>query len=464
VFLTNKQIHMNKLILSLLMLAFCLIQSSVYAQKPNTPEEKILDRVIAVVGNQVVMLSEVEEQYFQMQARGMYPKENQKCQIFEDLLFQKMLIVQAQIDSVEVTEKQVEAEVDNRIAQFVRQIGSEKALEEYFGKSIAEIKESFKDPIRDQLIARRMQGEITVDIKITPSEVKKYFAEIPKDSLPIIDATFEMAQIEKKPIMTEEEKKAQREKLNGMRKRIVDNGESFKTLAVLYSEDPGSARNGGLMSGVSRGDLVPEFASAVFSLELNEVSEIVDTEYGIHIIKLIDKQGDRVDFRHILLMPQVSSLAKIKAKEYLDSIANVIRTDTLTFAQAALKFSDDEDSRLGGGKMINPYTGTGQFEAKQIDPSINFALRNLKVGEISDAFEAKNRTGQSTFKVLFLEKKTKAHTVNMKDDYQMIQDMALAKKKEDQIERWVKERQKETYIKLVGKYKDCDFNFPGWIK
>jgi peptidyl-prolyl cis-trans isomerase SurA len=456
---------MNKIILSLLiLLTFCFNQSVIFAQPQNTPEDKILDRVIAVVGNEVVLASEVEEQYFQMQARGMYPRSDEKCRIFEDLLFQKMLIVQAAIDSVEVTEKQVETEVDNRIQQFIQQINGEKALEEYFGKSIAEIRESFMDPIRDQLLARRMQGEITADIKITPSEVKRYFAEIPKDSLPIIDATFEMAQIEKRPEMSKEEEKTLWDKLRGIRKRIVENGESFQTLAVLYSEDPGSARNGGLMSGVSRGDLVPEFASAVFSLELDEVSDIVETEYGIHIIKLVGKQGDKVDFRHVLLTPKVSSESKLKAKEYLDSIANVIRTDTLTFEQAAMRFSDDEDTKLAGGQMTNPYTGTTQFEAKYIDPSINFALRDLKVGEISDAFEAKSRNGQTVFKLLYLMKKTKAHTVNMKDDYQMIQDMALAKKKEDEIKRWVEDRQKETFIKIEGKYADCDFNFPGWIK
>ncbi len=456
---------MNKTILSLLiLLIFCFNQSGGFAQESETPEDKILDRVIAVVGNQVVLTSEVEEQYFQMQARGMYPRRDEKCRIFEDLLFQKMLIVQAAIDSVEVTEKQVETEVDSRIRQFIQQIGSERALEEYFGKSIAEIRESFMDPIRDQLLARRMQGEITKDIKITPSEVKRYFSEIPKDSLPIIDATYEMAQIQKKPEMTKDEEKVLRDKLSGIRKRIVEDGESFQTLAVLYSEDPGSSRNGGLMSGVSRGDLVPEFASAVFSLDLNEVSEIVETEFGIHIIKLISKQGDKVDFRHILLIPKVSSESKLKAKEYLDSIANVIRTDTLTFEQAAMRFSDDEDTRLAGGLLTNPYTGTSQFEAKHIDPSINFALRDLKVGEISDAFEAKSKTGQVVFKVLHLIKKTKAHTVNMNDDYQMIQDMALAKKKEDEIKRWVEEKQKETYVKVEGKYSECKFNFPGWIK
>lgn len=455
---------MNKLILSLSLLVYCAFGISVHAQEQKVPEENILDGVIAVVGNEAILQSEVEEQYFQMQARGMYVNESEKCKIFEGILFQKMLIVQAQIDSVEVSEKTVEAEVDGRIQQFIRQIGSAQALEEYFGKSIAEIKESFMDPIREQMIAQKMQSEITKDIKITPSEVKAFFSEIPKDSLPIIDATYEISQIVKKPQMTDEEKKAQREKLNSIRDRIVKNGEDFKTLAVLYSDDPGSAKLGGLMTGVSRGDLVPEFATAVFNLDTNEVSDIVETEYGIHIIKLIAKHGDKVDFRHILLMPQVSSEAKQKAKDELDSIANVIRTDTLTFEQAAIKFSDDENTRLGGGQMIDPYTGTGQWEAKHIDPSINFALRDLKVGEISDAFEAKEQGGPDSYKIIFLKNKTKAHTVNMKDDYQMIQDMALNKKKQDEINRWVTEKQKETFIKIEGKYKNCKFESSGWIK
>ncbi|MDF1546421.1 MAG: peptidylprolyl isomerase [Bacteroidales bacterium] len=455
---------MKKLIFSFFLLASCMHQATVFAQDPNTPDEKILDRVIAVVGNEAVLQSEVEEQYFQLQARGMSAAEDEKCKIFEGILFQKMLIVQAQIDSVEVSEKEVEAQVDGRIRQFSNQIGGDKQLEDYFGKTIAEIKESFMDPIREQLIAQKMQSEITGDVKITPSEVKSYFSEIPKDSLPIIDATFEMSQIVIKPQMTAAEKQAQRDKLNAIRERIVTNGEDFKTLAVLYSDDPGSAKLGGLMSGVSRGDLVPEFASAVFNLELNEVSDIVETEYGIHVIKLIDKQGDKVDFRHILLMPQVSAEAKYKAKEKLDSIANVIRTDTLTFEQAAIKFSEDENTRLNGGKMVNPYTGTDQWEAKYIEPSINFALRDLKVGEISDAFEAKEQGGPSSYKIIFLKNKTKAHTVNMKDDYQMIQDMALNEKKQNEMMRWVTEKQKETYIKIEGKYKNCKFDSPGWIK
>jgi peptidyl-prolyl cis-trans isomerase SurA len=455
---------MNKRLFILILLLNIANLSILKSQEPNNSENQIIDRVVAVVGNQIVLQSEIEEQFLQMQARGMSTKENQKCEIFEQLLFQKLLIVQAQIDSVEVTDKQVEGEIEGRIAQFSQQIGGDKALEEYFGKSIAQIKESFTEPVKDQLVANKMQGEITKDIKITPSEVKKYFSGIPTDSLPIIDATYEFAQIVKKPEMTADEKKAQWDKLNEIRKRIVIDGEDFKTLAVLYSDDPGSAKNGGLMTSVSRGDLVPEFASAVFNLEINEVSQIVETEYGIHIIKLIDRQGDKVDFRHILLIPKVSSLAKLKAKDLLDSIANIIRTDTLTFAQAAMKYSEDETTRLNGGMMVNPYTGTSLFEAKYIEPSINYVLRNLKAGEISEAFEDKDQSGASSYKIIFQKNYIKAHTVNMKDDYQMIQDMALNDKKQKEVSYWVKEKQKETYIKIEGLHRDCHFDFPGWIK
>ncbi|MFN8254787.1 MAG: peptidylprolyl isomerase [Bacteroidales bacterium] len=433
------------------------------AQDQKLPDGQILDKVIAVVGNQSVLLSEVEEQYFQMQARGMQTRENEKCDILEQLLFQKLLVVQAQIDSVEVSEKEVEAEIEGRIADIERDLAPTK-IEDYFGKSITDIKESFTDIVQDQLIAKKMQGEITKNVKITPSEVKKFFNRIPKDSLPILDASFELSQITRKPSMTAAEKQAQRDRLNAIRERIVTKGEDFKTLAVLYSDDPGSAKNGGKMSGVGRGELVPEFAAAVFNLEVGEVSDIVETEYGIHIIKLEAKNGDKVDFRHILLVPKVSSESKQKAKDFLDSLANIIRTDTLTFEQAAIKYSDDEDSRLNGGRMVNPYTGNAQWEAKQIDPSINFALKNIKAGEISDAFEAKDPTGLPVYKIIFLTKAVKAHTVNLKDDYQMIQEMSLNQKKQDEINKWVMDKITDTYIKIDPSFRNCAFTFKGWAK
>jgi peptidyl-prolyl cis-trans isomerase SurA len=449
----------------LILLGFAWIASFqvLKSQDRVLPENQILDRIVAVVGNQIVLQSEVEEQYLQMQARGLSMSSNQKCEIFEQLLFQKLLVVQAQIDSVEVTDKQVEAEINDRLEKFIRQAGSPEALEEYFGKSITEIKESFYDPVKDQLIASKMQGEITKDLKITPSEVKKFFASMNPDSLPIVEATYEFAQIVKKPQMTDEEKKMQRNKLSEIKTRIL-NGDDFKTMAILYSDDPGSAKNGGLMTGVSRGDLVPEFASAAFNLEIGEISDIVETEYGIHIIKLEGRHGDRVDFRHILLIPRISSQAKLQAKNYLDSLANVIRTDTLTFAQAAILYSEDETTRLNGGLRVNPYNGTTSFEAKYIEPAVTYVLRDLKTGEISEPFESKEETGIGVYKILLLKNYIKEHTLNMKDDYQLIQDMAMDDKKQKEVLRWVRDKQKDMYIKIEGQFRNCTFDFPDWLK
>ncbi len=455
---------MNKTILDLIIIILlsALSTSLSYSQEKKEANDKVLDKIVAIISNEAILNSEIEEQYFQLKARGIFPRVDERCRIFENLLFQKLLINQAKIDTVEISEKLVVAEVDGRIKEFVKQIGSESALEDYFGKSLPEIKESFMAPVHDQLLSQKMQSEITKDVKITPSEVKKFFQSVPKDSLPLIDATYEISQIEKKPEMTEEEQKQQRKKLNEIRERIVDKGEKFATLAVLYSEDPATSPNGGLMKGASRGNLVSEFASVVFSLEEGEVSDIVQTEYGIHIIKLEKKNGDKVDFRHILLTPKVSSEANVKAKEFLDSIANVIRTDTLTFEQAAMMFSDDEKTRLNGGIMINPYTGTSQFEAKHIEPSVNYTLKNVNPGEISDAFAAKSRSGQMSYKIILLKSRTKAHTINIKDDYQMIQNMALNDKKEKSIREWVNDVIHQTFIKIDDEYKKCKFTMTDW--
>jgi len=448
---------MNKLFLTLLLPIFFSANVLIKAQP------RVIDKIVAVVGDKVVLKSEIEEQYLQMQAQGLVTNKNQKCEIFEQILFQKLLVVQAKIDSIEVSEKRVIAEIDNRIASFIQKIGSKEKLEEYFGKNVLEIKEDFKPIIREQIIAQKMQMEITKDVKVIPSDVRQFFKKIPTDSLPMIDAQYEIARIVKKPEISKEEKDRVKEKLNKLRERILS-GENFKTLAVLYSEDKSSAKNGGELGFVNKADLVTEFSTAAFELEKNEVSEIVETEFGYHIIKPIERKGNRINVRHILLIPKVSSEGKYKAEQELDSIAKVIRTDTLTFEQAAIKFSDDKDTRNNGGLMINPYTGTSKFKIKQIEPSVNFALKNLKVGQISAPFQASNRGPSNEFVIIYLKSKIDAHKVNMKDDYQMIQEMAENDKKQKVINDWIKDIQSKTYIKIEEDYKQCKFNFPGWLK
>ncbi|MEN8120576.1 MAG: peptidylprolyl isomerase [Bacteroidota bacterium] len=449
---------MYRIIFITVLLLFSLSDFNIKAQN-----DSLIDNVIAVVGNQIILKSEVEEQLLQMQARGMSGEGDQKCKIFEQLLFQKLLVVQAQIDSIEVTSKQVDTEIEGRLQTFIQQIGGPKELEAYFGKSILEIKEDFKPIVREQLLAQKMQSEITLDVKITPSEVKNFYKSIPKDSLPIINANYEIAHIVIQPKISNEQKEAVKNKLNALRERIVK-GESFSTLAVLYSDDKSSAKNGGRLGFVNKSDLVKEFSSVAFSLEKDEVSEIVETEFGYHVIQMIEKRGNQIDVRHILLIPQIASTAKYKAKEKLDSITKYIRLDSITFGQAALKFSTDEDTRKNEGLMINPYTGTSKFEIKQIDPATNYALKKLDVGQISDPFEAQNQKGKTVYKIIYKKSETKPHTINLKEDYQQVQDMALANKKDLVVKAWVKKIQKETYVKIPGNFSKCPFDFQGWIK
>lgn len=449
---------MYRIIFITVLLFFSLVSVNIKAQN-----DSIIDNIIAVVGNQIILKSEVEEQLLQMQARGIYGEGNQKCQIFEQLLFQKLLVVQAQIDSIEVTSKQVDAEIEGRLETFIRQIGGKKQLEDYFGKSILEIKEDFKSIVREQLLAQKMQNEITSDIKITPSEVKNFYKSIPKDSLPIINANYEIAQIVVQPKINDEQKETVKRKLDGLRERILK-GENFSTLAVLYSDDKSSAKNGGELGFVNKSDLVKEFSSVAFNLEKDEISEIVETEFGYHVIQMIEKRGNQINARHILLIPKIASNAKYKARQKLDSITKLIRLDTITFGLAALKFSDDEDTRKNEGLMINPYTGTSKFEIKQIDPATNYALKKLDIGQISEPFEAQNEKGKTVFKIIYKKSETKPHTINLKEDYQQVQNMAFANKKDLEVKAWVAKKQKETYVKIPGSLNKCPFDFPGWIK
>ncbi len=435
-----------------------LIQLHVFSQ-----EKVEIDKVIAIVGNETILLSDIENQYLQYQARGQFSKGDQRCEILEEMLFQNLLITQAKIDSIDVTEMQVKEEIDRRIEMFIQQIGSPEKLEEHFQKTIPEIKVEFQEIVYKQLVAQSMQQEIVRGVSISPLEVKSYYLRLPKDSLPIVDAEIEMAQIQIKPKMTEAEEKAVVEKLESYRKR-VESGDDFATLAVLYSDDPGSAKRGGELGFVGRAELVPEFSAAAFNLEANQMSEIVKTEYGYHLIQMLERRGERINVRHILITPKASYESEKEAKSKLDSIASLIRTEKLTFERAALLFSDDETSKRNGGLLVNPYTGTSKFESKQIDPSTFYVIRKLKENEISDAIKSKDQQGNVVYKLVKLKSKTEAHTATLDTDYQKIQDMTLAQKNQNTISEWTEKRVKETYIKISDVYLTCKFSFQGWVK
>ncbi len=424
-------------------------------------DKVIIDQVVAIVGKQIILQSDIENQVLQLRAQGYYSSRDIKCEVFEQMLSAKLLVNQAILDSVEVSEGEIKTEMERRMNYFINQIGSEEKLEEYYKKSIPEIKEEFREIIKEQLLSQRMQQEVTADLKVTPQEVKSYFKSIPTDSLPIINIEFELEQIIVNPHIKEVEILRIKDKLREFKDRILK-GENFATLAVLYSDDPGSAAKGGELGFVGRGDLVSEFSAVAFNLEEGEVSKIVKTDYGYHIIQLIEQKGERINCRHILLKPRISPSEKMKAKSNLDTIRNAILKKEITFKQACWKYSEDEDTKLNGGGMVNPMTGNSRWEASQLEPKIAYAIQDLEIGGISKPFEAEDVNGKVVYKIVRLKNKTEPHPANLKDDYQRIQDIALEKKKNEFMKEWVDKKVKNTYLRIDDDFKNCEFENPVW--
>lgn len=433
------------------------ISNTVITATAQPQNRKVIDEVIAVVGDEIVTKSALETQYLQYLSQGQKVTDDLRCIILEDLLFQKLLLNQAKIDSVVVTEGQVESELDRRLRYFIGQIGSEKALEAYYKKSIDQIKAELRSSLEEQLLVQTMQDKITTDVSITPSEVTDFFNEFPKDSLPLINSEVEIAQIVMYAPISEESKEAAKARLRDFKERIR-NGESFSTLAVLYSDDKGSAKKSGEIGYIGRAEVEPEFAQAAFRLKPGQISEVFSTRYGYHIVELIDRKGEKVNVRHILIKPSIDYVGLEKAKERLDSIAKAIELDTVTFAQMALKFSEDEESKNNGGLIVNPYSGTATYQIDQLDPSLFFMIDKLKVGEISAAFATSDQRNRDGYRIVMLKKRTEPHRANLEQDYQKIKNVALQQKEQGEVEKWINEKLENAYVKIDEKYSDCKFS------
>jgi peptidyl-prolyl cis-trans isomerase SurA len=422
-------------------------------------QETVVDQVIGVVGNHIILKSELENQYFQMIRQGMSEEEGgNKCEMFEDMLFNKLLLHQAAIDSITVTDNQVESDMDGRIRYFISQIGSEQKLEEYYGKSIDKIKEEFRITVKNQLLSRQVQSKITQGVSVTPAEVKAFFNKIPKDSLPYVNSEIEIAQLMISPVVSDAAKVEARKKLEEMRERIVSNKTSFITLATLYSEDPGSARKGGELGFVERGSFVPEFEAVAFKLKEGQVSEIIETMFGFHILELIERRGERINIRHILVTPKITGEDMREARAKLDSIRNlIISTDTLTFSEASARFSDDKETKYNGGLIVNPQNGTTRWEVDKIDPALFFAVDKLKTGEISQPVLMDLPGGKKAYRILMVKTRTEPHKANLKDDYQMLQDAALSEKQHLVTQKWIEKKLSSTFYRIADDYKSCPF-------
>lgn len=428
-------------------------------------QNNVIDEVIAVVGDNAILKSDIEHQYEQALVEGANYAGDLKCHLFEQALISKLLLNQAKLDSIEVGENEVVNQVDQRINYFIQQIGDKEKLEEYFNKSLLQIKRDQMEMVRTQMLTQRMQQEITKDIKVTPADIRGYYRNLPKDSLPMVPTQYELQQIVLHPKVDQKEIDRVKAQLRDFQKQVSE-GRDFATLAVLYSEDKGSATRGGELGWMPRSGLVPEFASVAFNLQdKNKVSKIVETEFGFHIIQLIDRKGERINCRHILIKPKVNEEARKEAQTSLDTIRGLIADGTMSFEEAALRFSMDKDSRTSGGQMVNPQTGTSKFEISQIPVEINKQLQSMKEGDMSESFfMLDERKGQETFRLIKLKRKSDPHKANLKEDYQLLQSMLENSMKQETLDKWIKAKQKETYITIDKNWVNCDFEYNNWVK
>lgn len=427
--------------------------------------QELVESIAAIVGNEVVYLSDVEGALMERkQERDPTPSDILRCRIFEDILVQKLFLDQARIDSITANPESVESQLNARLTDAVRRAGSEEALEKMAGKSMTEIRKDLREAFTDQSIIEQTQYNIAEKVTVTPDEIKKYFSGINNDSLPLVPRKVELSIITVVPPSMEESKAEVRQKLLDLRSRII-NGESFRTLAVLYSED-GSAPMGGEIGFRTRGELAKPYAEAAWALKKDVVSKIVETEFGFHIIQLIERKGDMVNTRHILMKPKLTTEQTEWSITKLDSIAVLIHNDSLTFERAAMRFSSDKPTRANGGKMVqpNPDERVTWFALDELPKEINMVVRNMVVGEISEPFRTTDEKGNYVYCIIRLDNEVPPHRVNIQDDYKYLTDLALADKKNKTYQKWINDKIKKTYIKISDEFRGCSFFNEGWLQ
>lgn len=426
---------------------------STFAQSSNT-----IDEIIAVVGKEIITKSDLEKEYVTYAAQ--YPaiddEEAAREMVLEHMLRQKLFIHQSQLDSIEFTDAEIDARVNYQLNYWLSQVGgNSKIIEEAYHKTMDEIKKDMREVVEEQMLTERVQQDITSGVTITPSEVKKFFDKIPYDSLPTVQPTYEIGHIVKMPPVSEAEIADIKARLNEYRERVL-RGEKFSVLARFYSDDPGSASDGGELGFVERGTLYPEFEAVAFNLKSGEVSQVVQTKAGYHIIQMIERRGDKVNVAHILLQPKPSTDEQVKAIEWLDSVRQVIIDEKMDFSAAALKFSDDMNKNSGGW-VVNPYTNSYKFEKETFEPSTFATVSRLIPGEYSQPVAYVNEDGQMAYRLIYLRTKVAAHKPNLREDYDLIKGAALEEKKQKLIDHWLLEKVKVTNIKINNNYKNCSF-------
>ncbi|CDA77089.1 pPIC-type PPIASE domain protein [Bacteroides sp. CAG:530] len=444
-------------------LLFVLIASAVGAQN------NVIDEVVWVVGDEAILKSDVENERLNAQYENRRFDGDPYCVIPEELAVQKLFLHQAEIDSVEVSDQEVLQRVEQRTSWLIDQFGSKEKLEEYYNKSYTQIREMLRDNIREGMRVQQMQQKIIGDIKLTPAEVRNYFSKLPKDSIPFVPTQVEVQIIELMPKISEKEIERVKAQLREYADRVNKGETSFSILARFYSQDPGTAARGGEGGFTGRGELVPEFANVVFNLtDPKKVSKVFETEFGYHIAQLIEKRGDRVNYRHILLRPEVDKKDIDAALARLDSIGDDIRKAKFSFDDAATWLSQDKDTRNNHGLLANPQNSTSRFEMQQlaslISQDVAKVVEKMQIGEISKAFTMINSKGKEVCAIVKLKNRIDGHKATITEDYQRLKSMVTAKRSEEKIQKWIVEKQKNTYVRINPSWRNCDFKYPGWIK
>lgn len=433
-------------------------------------QENVIDEIVWVVGDDAILRSDVESQRLYLQNEGQRFDGDPYCVIPEEMAIQKLYLNQAKLDSVEVDENQVIQQADQWVNWAINQIGSKEKVEEYFNKKISQIKEEQKEKFREQQTVQRMQRELVGDIKLTPSEVRRYYNNLSKDSLPTIPTTVEVQIITMEPKIPLEEIDAIKARLRQFTDDVNTGKYEFSTLARLYSEDPGSSMKGGELGFTGKGLLAPEFANVAFNLnDPKKVSQIVQTEYGYHIIQLIEKRGDRINCRHILLKPKVSEKELTATTARMDSLYNDLQDKKFTFEEAATFLSSDKDTRNNKGLMVNLKSegnnnGTPKFEMAELPQEIGKIVDNMEVGDISKPFTMITDKQKDVVAIVKLKSRVEHHKANLADDYQALKTIVEAKKREELLKNWIVKKQKSTYVRISDGWRNCDFKYPGWIK
>ncbi len=455
---------MNKIKLVALVLLLSLI-SQAKAQKDSIGT--VVDEVIWVVGDEAILKSDVEALRIQGQQEGMHWKGDPDCAIPEQIAVQKLYLNQAIIDSVEVTESEITRGVEQYVENMISMIGSREKLEEYQKKSLSQIRADLRESYRERQMVQGMQQKLVKDITATPAEVRRYFQNLPADSLPFVPTEVEVQILTQQPRIEQEEINRVKDELRDYTERINKGETTFQTLARMYSEDPGSARRGGEMDYTGRGMWDPAFANVAFSLtDPKRVSKIVESEFGFHIIQLIDKRGDKVKVRHILRKPVVSDEAVEKAMGRLDSIRADIVANKFTFEDGASVLSDDKDTRNNKGLMANVTQEgrTSRFKLADLPAEVAKAVDNLKVGEISAPFQMTNNSGKTVCAIAKLKNRTEGHKATITEDFQVMKNVVIEKRRQECLHQWVVNRIKTTYVRVNDRYRDCQFEYEGWIR